>query len=176
MESWTYASLPKFSLACKQFELTKCLKVYDGDSFHIGVIINGHPFKYPCRLLHVNTAEIKTKCQAEKSMATLARDRVRELILGKIITVKRGDFEKWGRILCTVQCPDGKDLSDTLIQEHLAYPYEGTAKFQGINPPAEFSGCCTKRCQACPEGGRCPKCHQINTNCYMWSALLEQSQ
>ena len=63
--------------------------VYDGDTLtanlDLGMSITR---KCNCRLVGLDTPEIKSKMAAEKQAAEKARDRVRELVLEKWVTVQ----------------------------------------------------------------------------------------
>ena len=64
----------------------------------------------------------------------LVRDFLRELILNKLVVIKCGKFDKYGRLLAYVfqYYESGKEMSisinDTLIEKKFAYPYDGGTK------------------------------------------------
>jgi len=82
----------------------KCIKVYDGDSATFAFIPPGAttPFKFPCRCLGYNSAELRTKNQAEKNAAIQSRDYLSGRILNKIVKLKLGSHDKYGRILVDI--------------------------------------------------------------------------
>lgn len=155
MEAYTYASLPKFELA-HEWRLCKILKVYDGDTLTFSWMLDNQVYKFSGRVLHINTAELRTKCIHERKLAERARDRVRELLLGEVVEVKPEGKDKYGRELIEVKCPDGRLLHDLLIHERLAYPYDGTGKFSEVETDPNQS--------YCPGTG--PE------NCQLWINLL----
>ena len=119
---------------CKIFmpEMTeaKCIKVYDGDTFHLGTILP-EPYsatRFCVRLLGVDTPELRSKNAAEKSLAREARDIVKNLILNKIVHVQLSGYDKYGRLLARIRVPDGRDLSQCLIDEKVAIYYDGGKK------------------------------------------------
>lgn len=79
------AKVPKFSLAGRKGHAF-CSKVRDEDTVHLVVILHGEPVRFVCRCLGLRT-DIK------------ARDRLKELILGKIIYVEFGAYDEYGRPL-----------------------------------------------------------------------------
>lgn len=104
--------------------------VYDGDTLtanlDLGMSITR---KCNCRLVGLDTPEIKSKMAAEKQAAEKARDRVRELVLEKWVTVQSIEKpDKYGRLLVKIWTPEGLCLNDVLLQEHLAHSYDGGTK------------------------------------------------
>ena len=110
-------------------------KVYDGDTItatlDLGMSITR---KCSCRLAEIDTPEIRTKVAGEKEAAYQARDRVRELILGKWVTLHSIEKpDKYGRLLVRVWTDDGVYLNKLLVDEKLAIPYDGGAKISWAN-------------------------------------------
>jgi endonuclease YncB( thermonuclease family) len=91
----------KFSLNGKIF-LAKCVKCYDADTIHVVFHIFNQFSRFTCRLFGIDTAEIKSKDELEKKYAITARDYLRNLILDKLIIIKCGEFDKYGRLLVTL--------------------------------------------------------------------------
>jgi len=124
------ASVPKFS-----FEGTKCaakcVKVYDGDSFHFAMNFHGAPVVLTTRLFGVDTPEVRGPSRVA---GLVARDFVRSLILDQVVVIHCGAFDKYGRVLVNVFYPgqDGQvlDLASQLIAARLAVPYFGGTKAQ----------------------------------------------
>ena len=106
------------------------LSVYDGDTITVmldlGMSITR---KASCRLVGVDTPEIRTKVAGEKEAAYRARDRVRELILDKWVTIQSTSKpDKYGRLLVKVWTENGHCVNDLLIEEDLAIAYDGGKK------------------------------------------------
>ena len=102
-------------------------KVYDGDTLTAEVDLGFKMWakKIKLRLVGVDTPEIRTKDPEEKALAIKARDRVRELCLGKEVMITTHGKGKYGRWLASVYV-DGGDISlaTFLIAEGLAEKYE----------------------------------------------------
>ena len=82
----------------------KVVKVYDGDTVHIVFpIFNNMYFRWNCRINRVDTPELRTKNKLEKQMGYKVRDKLREKILNKIVTVKCDHFDKYGRLLAEIE-------------------------------------------------------------------------
>lgn len=61
--------------------LAQCVKCYDADSIHAVIHFHGTPTRFRCRLLGIDTPEIRSKDPAERTHARAARDFLREGIL-----------------------------------------------------------------------------------------------
>lgn len=112
--------------------IAKCVKVYDGDTVHLCMFVNGMktPKRFVCRLEGINTPELKSKNQAEKKDAIIARDYLKQQILDKIVFVKCGDFDKYGRLLVKIYKYNistrirGKLINDMLLENNMATVYD----------------------------------------------------
>ncbi len=121
---------PKFTLRGTIMR-GKCVKCYDGDSIHVNVVLNNVIQRFVCRLNGIDTAEITSENEDEVRHGFLARDFVSSKILDKLIYIKCGSFDKYGRLLVDVFYRDnmeGKSLNDELVDERLAYCYGGGKK------------------------------------------------
>ena len=140
------SNLMKTNLKTDKFTLNnniyiaKCVKCYDADTIHVVFYLNTKPQRFVCRLLNIDTAEIRSKNIEEKTFAKKARDYLKNIILNKIITIKCGEFDKYGRLLIYIYSYDSKPSSDpndltfensinnTLLHEKFAYQYDGGTK------------------------------------------------
>ena len=117
--------------------MAKCVGVYDGDTITLTFPFANNYYYASCRCYGYNCAEIRTSDSDEKAKGIIARDRVRELILDKIVYVEFGANDKYGRPLATVHTTTikkrmlrsrvviGGSLSDILLSENLARVYYG---------------------------------------------------
>ncbi|MCB0377828.1 MAG: thermonuclease family protein [Bdellovibrionales bacterium] len=113
-----------------EFHCVKYLKNYDGDTITFN-IPNVHPLlghKISVRVNGVDTAETKTKNPCEKAAGRTARKYVANLLKHAkrvdLLNVQRG---KYFRILADVII-DGRNLKDLLLDQRLAYSYQGATK------------------------------------------------
>jgi len=99
--------------------------VYDGDTLTAEIDLGFKMWakKVKLRLIGIDTPEIRTKDMAEKEAAKKARDRARELCLGKEVVIISHKKGKYGRWLATIRVDDNVDLADTLISEGHGVPY-----------------------------------------------------
>ena len=119
---------PEFSLDGKIIE-AKVISVYDGDSIKCAFPLNNTLYKWNCRLSGVDTPELKTKNKIEKEYGYKVRDLLREKILGKVVKLNCGNFDKYGRLLVTINCDkDNCSVNDWLINNNYAFKYDGGTK------------------------------------------------
>ena len=108
----------------------KVIKVYDGDTITIAskLLNTDNPiYRFSVRLNGIDSAEIKGKTANEKRLAFEARDRLHELIYGKMIHLKNISTEKYGRILADVYLDD-LHVNQWMLDNGLAVPYDGGTK------------------------------------------------
>ena len=114
----------------KTFRCVKYLKNYDGDTITFE-IPNVHPIlgkKISIRVNGVDTAEIRTKDQCEKTNARTARKLIKSILTrSKSIELRNIQRGKYFRIVADVYA-DGKSIKDTLVQNNLAVLYDGGTK------------------------------------------------
>ena len=105
----------------------KCVKCYDADTIHI-VIYHGNKLqRFVCRLIGIDSAEIRTSNMKEKAHAIKARDYLSDLILNKLISIQCGKFDKYGRLLITIFYND-ENINEKLVTLKYAYKYDGKTK------------------------------------------------
>ena len=105
----------------------KITSVYDGDTvtgdvdLGFGIWIKKQKF----RLMGIDTPEIRTKDKDEKVRGYEARDRLRELILGKTVRIRSFGKGKYGRWLVDIFIEeiDTRSVNQLLILEGHADHY-----------------------------------------------------
>jgi micrococcal nuclease len=105
----------------------KVLEVIDGDTIDVAIDLGFNVLHtIRVRLYGINTPETRTKNKEEKQKGLKAKERLKELIEGKIVTIKtqKDDTEKFGRYLGIVFL-DNTDINQTLISEGHATEYFG---------------------------------------------------
>jgi len=108
----------------------KVVKVYDGDTITIASRLPNTEtpiYRFSVRLSGIDSAEIHGKTENEKKHAIVARDRLHELIFGKMVHLKGISTEKYGRILADVYLDD-THINQWMLDQQLAIPYDGGAK------------------------------------------------
>lgn len=117
------------------FYYAKVLSVYDGDTMTLQVDLGFNmSFKTSCRLMGIDTAEMKSKEEGVKKLATASRDFVRSIALDKTILIKTYKDDKYGRILVDAWMLNDKweaspkTISQMMIDLGFAKAYDGGKK------------------------------------------------
>lgn len=108
----------------------KVIKVYDGDTITIASKLpyeNSLIYRFSIRIKGIDCPEIRTHNLDEKEIALIAKKFVEDKCLNKIVELKNLSTEKYGRILADVYI-DNLNISDELIKNKLAVPYDGGKK------------------------------------------------
>lgn len=96
------------------------ISVYDGDTVTLDIDLGCWVWKHSekCRLFGIDTPELRG---SERADGLVARDRLRELILGKQVIIKtyKDKEGKYGRLLVKIFL-DGQNINDLLVEEGLA--------------------------------------------------------
>ena len=104
-------------------------RVVDGDTVDVtldlGFDVKLH--KQRVRLHGIDTPESRTRNLAEKKLGLAAKERLKELCVGRV-KVKSLGKGKYGRVLGIPYTEDGKDICQLLIDEGHAVEYYGGKK------------------------------------------------
>lgn len=144
-----YSNTSYFTL-CDTQTYARLVDIHDGDTITLVIFIFNHPFKFHVRLAGIDTCEINNKNSELKLKAMQARNRVLQLATNNTISsytnkkdiiqeldnqvyllwIECLDFDKFGRVLANVYTSQDKQqcFSTILLEEHLAYPYQGKTK------------------------------------------------
>lgn len=108
-----------------QKHMCKIVKCYDGDTVHCVFKHDGIYQRFKIRMLGYDTPEIRTRDAEEKKKGFLAKDRITELLLGKVAYIECGKFDKYGRILGTIRLneADSKTINQMMVDEGYGVPY-----------------------------------------------------
>ena len=85
-----------------QNKYAKVVKVYDADTIQVVFKVHENYYRFKCRLSRIDSPEIKSHDPLEKEKAKISRDMLKNRILNKIVKIKCGDFDKYGRPLGTI--------------------------------------------------------------------------
>jgi endonuclease YncB( thermonuclease family) len=142
---------PEFTLKGLK-TIARVVSIYDADTVKLVIPVMGCCFKFNVRLLGIDTCEMKAKNEKNREMAVKARDRLFELVTGRlpdlewkkkeieaylnkdvyVVWVDCEDYDKWGRVLAhvypSITGSPRKSFSQSLIEEKLAYAYKGETK------------------------------------------------
>ena len=105
----------------------KVVNVYDGDTVKIVMKMFEKFYRFNCRIEGVDTPELRTRNKKEKAMGIKVRDELRKKILDKMVKVKCGEFDKYGRLLVDIII-DNTSITKWLIENKFAFSYDGGKK------------------------------------------------
>lgn len=110
--------------------------VYDGDTCKIVMMYGEHVNKWNCRVMGVDTPELRTKNEKEKECGYFVRDKLRHEILDKIVIVECLEFDKYGRLLVYIhpyndnmKIDKKTSYNQWLIDNNYAAEYYGGTKY-----------------------------------------------
>ncbi len=134
----TDKSHPRFTL---DGILTRCkvVDVYDGDTITINFYLQKKIVKMSCRLLGIDTPELRTLDIKEKEAGKLAKEILINLCKpdSNLLYVKFGKMDKYGRPLVTlynknhIRCKDieyKNSINNRMVMMGFALTYDGKGK------------------------------------------------
>jgi len=105
--------------------LGKVIKVLDGDSLRVAIPTGGQAWTFPVRIENIDCPEVRTRNESEKVLGFITKKHVESLVLDKIVALKLGEFDKFGRLLAKVYTREGVNVAEDLIERELAVKYNG---------------------------------------------------
>lgn len=107
------------------------IDVYDGDTITVIFFVGDEPVQIKVRLLGIDTPEVKSgkgKFKAEKIAGKHCRDYLNSLIGNTVVNLVIHKWGKYGgRVIGSVSIND-KDVSQLMISNGFALPYDGGKK------------------------------------------------
>jgi len=112
------------------------IKVVDGDTVDVDIDLGFGIWlkKERVRIMGIDTPESRTKDKVEKLFGKAAKARLKELLQegAVLVTTEEKNGEdmrgKFGRILGDFKIPDGRKVTDVLVEEGHCVPYFGGSK------------------------------------------------
>jgi endonuclease YncB( thermonuclease family) len=136
----------------------RLIDIYDGDTIKVILPIFDSYYKFTIRLNGIDTCEIRSKDKVLQDNALKARDRLFELLTNNKVNTKNDiknilesdvylvwveccNKDKYGRILANIykNKDTEKSVSEILLEEKLAYKYEGKTKLSEDNIKQELN-------------------------------------
>lgn len=101
--------------------VAKCIRVVDGDTIVIGTTIAGYgPTRFICKLLGIVAPDLRARQRCEKTLAKIARDSLRDMLVSTLVSVHVAGVDKYGRLLVRVSAEGaGGDVSQKMLRERL---------------------------------------------------------
>jgi len=109
----------------------KVISVYDGDTFTIAMVHNGHIVRRRCRCRGYDSPEIKGSSDEEKKRAISAKLFLEAYLPKTVFRIQTYGSDKYGRLLVDYK-KKGKSLQDIMIENGHGYEYHGGKKIQII--------------------------------------------
>jgi micrococcal nuclease len=117
----------------------KVVKVYDGDTVTVATLIRGAGYSFRVRLRGIDAPEMRSRNPAETELAVRARDYLRSVCLGKVVSVSDVALGKFaGRFLGDVVV-DGASLAAQMLEAGHARAYGGGPRTPWATGPAAGS-------------------------------------
>lgn len=94
----------------------KVIRIVDGDTVEAEIDL-GFSIKITekVRIENLNTPEIfKPKDPVEKRDGLIAKEKTRQILENKKVTIRTQKRDKYGRVLATIQLSDGQDFTTML--------------------------------------------------------------
>jgi endonuclease YncB( thermonuclease family) len=119
------AKTPKFTLKGNRLR-AKCVKVYDGDTGHFVFRLRADQplYRYNCRFLGYDTAEMKDASVEKRDTAKKAKEALAGRILDKIVELEFYDTDKYGRQL-VICYENGANVNKWMCDEGHGREYFG---------------------------------------------------
>jgi endonuclease YncB( thermonuclease family) len=137
----------------------RVVNIHDGDTMNVILpVFDTNLCRFSIRLNGIDTCEIKSKDKVLQDNALKARDRVFELLTNNKVNTKNDikkllesevylvwveclNKDKYGRVLANIYKDKGttKTVSEILLEEKLAYKYEGKTKLSEDNIKEELN-------------------------------------
>lgn len=124
------AQLNAHTIDTTVIKVEELVRVYDGDTITVTIAELPPLFgeELGIRVRGVDTPEIRGQCEDEKVRAKQARDYAEQLLVNAhVVLLKNLERGKYFRLVADVYY-DGKNLSDTLIEEGHGRPYAGGSR------------------------------------------------
>jgi len=122
-----------------QIHYVKVLKVYDGDTIWIAIRINFKIYKLKVRMYGIDTPEMKPlKTQKNRDQEIAAAKKAKkflaDLVDQRVVKMKCGEWDKYGRLLGTLiikgngLCSSEINVNELMIKKGHAKSYFGGTK------------------------------------------------
>ena len=132
LDSCTYANTPSFNYVGQTFT-AKVVKVYDGDTITVAVLMHGKYWRFGVRMLGYDSPEMKSSDPVEKKWAKAAQKHLSDAIMNRMINMTCDKFDKYGRILATVEC-GGININQMMMDTNMCRKYDGGKKHEWVFP------------------------------------------
>ena len=118
-----------------EYIISNVIKVVDGDTIDVIIDVGFNMFrKERIRINRLDTPEMSSSNLEEKKIAVLAKEFVNKWLRSQsTIRIKTIKDDKYGRILGEIYGDDNICLNDLLLENGLAWDYDGTSKNKDLS-------------------------------------------
>jgi micrococcal nuclease len=118
-----------------EYKIVEVVKVVDGDTVDIVIDVGFNMYrKERIRINRIDTPESSTSNLEEKKIGILAKEFVNDWLRSQItLKIKTIKDDKYGRILGEIYGDDNICLNDLLLENGLAWEYDGTSKKKDLS-------------------------------------------
>lgn len=127
LEELEYGDFEKF-VALDDGDTALVIKVYDGDTLTVGFRhgSSNRTVRSSVRIRGIDTPELRSKSEEEKKMASVARSRLENATMRKVVTLISPESDKYGRLLCDLSTDDITSISQYMLQaKDICREYDG---------------------------------------------------
>lgn len=152
MRNISLQNCPKFRIEGNHWG--KCIRVVDGDTFHVAFKYRNQINSFCIRLAGCDTPEMRPhglegkEKEIHKKLAEDAKVFVERFILNQRVQVliDPKDNDKFGRLLARIQLSCGCDLTEILVKSKRALAYNGGEKTSEFpQPDLTFKSCLCRK-------------------------------
>ena len=127
LEELEYGDFEKF-VALDDGDTALVIKDYDGDTLTVGFRhgSSNRTVRSSVRIRGIDTPELRSKSEEEKKMASVARSRLENATMRKVVTLISPESDKYGRLLCDLSTDDITSISQYMLQaKDICREYDG---------------------------------------------------
>jgi endonuclease YncB( thermonuclease family) len=135
---------PDFNMFSTKISKARVIDVYDGDTITCIIKKYNQFVKIKCRLIGIDTPEMRGGTNETKQLAHEARDFLSSLVLNNIIYIKCDINDKYGRVLVVIFLKNpvsfykknvyvdeyfDKSINKIILNKNMGIPYYGGKKY-----------------------------------------------
>ncbi|CAN0266622.1 unnamed protein product [Ectocarpus sp. 6 AP-2014] len=121
---------------CEQYlplrdgDVVYCIKNYDGDTCTIAWVDHrGQKVRSSCRIKGIDTPELRASSKEVKALATRAKIRLRDAVVGEFVTIRDPGKDKYNRVLAGLETEKIGSVAEYMLADpEICKPYQGDKK------------------------------------------------
>lgn len=111
-------------------DVVYCPSCYDGDTARVCFVDRaGNNVRILVRISGINTPEMRTSSEKEKTLALRAKKRLEDAVAGKFVTIRNPKTGKYARCLSDLELDGIKSVTDYMLADpEICVAYQGGKK------------------------------------------------